>query len=221
MLTLAHLPLALSFRVGPFVILLFFLLHLHFDIFLAGSRAVLQLGAGIGAAADRARRGHLTVCRQRRLRRKLWQQDRDGVRELGWEGVEDGGKLGRDPAPLALPDPMGPTGVAEPGAEEADCAAGLLAGSEGGVDIWFCSRGDRGRLPVAQQSVLAGSCQQVQSRVQDWTQEIGPEGGTMGGCPMLGGTCGRPGEGMPGWPGIMPCFWSRVLLFSSSSFWIL
>lgn len=57
---------------------------------------------------------------------------------MGWVGVEDGGRLGREPAPLALPDPMGPTEVAEPGAEEADCAAGLLAGSEGGVDIWFC-----------------------------------------------------------------------------------
>lgn len=45
--------------------------------------------------------------------------------------------------------------------------------------------------------------------------------GPMGGWPMLGGPCGWPGEGMPGWPGIRLCFWSRVLLFSSSSFWIL
>lgn len=55
-------------------------------------------------------------------------------------GVEDGGMLGRGPALLALPDPMEPTGAAEPGAEEADCAAGLLTGREGGVDIWFCYR---------------------------------------------------------------------------------
>lgn len=54
-------------------------------------------------------------------------------------GVEDGGRLGRGPAPLALPGPMEPPGPPEPGVEEADCAAGLLAGSEGGVDI--CYRG--------------------------------------------------------------------------------
>lgn len=55
--------------------------------------------------------------------------------------VEDGGRLGRGPAPLALPDPMEPPGAPEPGVEDADCAAGLLAGREGGVDIWFCYRG--------------------------------------------------------------------------------
>lgn len=50
-------------------------------------------------------------------------------------GVEDGGRLGRGPAALALPGPMEPTGAVEPGAEEAGGAAGLLAGREGGVDI--------------------------------------------------------------------------------------
>lgn len=43
--------------------------------------------------------------------------------------------LGKGPAPPALP---GPIGAAEPGADEADCAAGLLAGRDGGTDIWFC-----------------------------------------------------------------------------------
>lgn len=52
--------------------------------------------------------------------------------------LEDGGRLGRGPAPPALPGPREPPGVPEPGAVEADCAAGLLAGREGGVDIWFC-----------------------------------------------------------------------------------
>lgn len=57
---------------------------------------------------------------------------------FSWLGVEDGGRFGKGPAPLALPGPMGPPGVPEPGAVEADCAVGLLAGREGGVDIWFC-----------------------------------------------------------------------------------
>lgn len=60
---------------------------------------------------------------------------------LGWVEVEDGGRLGRGPAPLTLPGPMEPVEAPEPGAEEADCAEGLLAGREGGVDIWFCYRG--------------------------------------------------------------------------------
>lgn len=49
--------------------------------------------------------------------------------------MEAGGRLGECPAP---PSPMEPPGVPGPGAFEADCAAGLLAGREGGVDIWFC-----------------------------------------------------------------------------------
>lgn len=46
----------------------------------------------------------------------------------------DGDIFGNGPAPLALPGPMEPT-VPEPGALEADCAAGLLAGREGGIGI--------------------------------------------------------------------------------------
>lgn len=57
-----------------------------------------------------------------------------------WVGVEDGGRPGKGPGPPALPDPMEPPAAPGPGAEEADCAAGLLAGREGGVDIWFCCR---------------------------------------------------------------------------------
>lgn len=65
---------------------------------------------------------------------------------LGWLGVEDGGRFGRGPAePLALPGPIGPPGVPRPGAVEADCAVGLLAGREGGVDIWFCC--NKGKEP--------------------------------------------------------------------------
>lgn len=55
--------------------------------------------------------------------------------------MEDGGMAGRGPAPLALAAPMGAPGAPEPGAEELDCAAGLLAGRGGGVDIRFCYRG--------------------------------------------------------------------------------
>lgn len=47
----------------------------------------------------------------------------------------DGDMFGNGPAPLALPGPMDPPGVPEPGALEADCAAGLLAGREGGNGI--------------------------------------------------------------------------------------
>lgn len=59
-------------------------------------------------------------------------------KELGWVELDDGGRLGRGPAPLTLLDPMEPAGAAEPAAAEADWGAGLLAGREGGVDIWFC-----------------------------------------------------------------------------------
>lgn len=55
--------------------------------------------------------------------------------------MEDGGRLGKGPALLTLPGPMEPVETPEPGAEEAGCAEGLLAGREGGVDIWFCYRG--------------------------------------------------------------------------------
>ena len=55
--------------------------------------------------------------------------------------MEDGGRLGRGPGPLALLGPTEPPGAPEPGAVEAACAAGLLAGREGGVEIWFCYRG--------------------------------------------------------------------------------
>lgn len=54
---------------------------------------------------------------------------------LDWVDVVDGDMLGNGPVPLALPGPMEPTGVPEPGALEADCAAGLLAGREGGIGI--------------------------------------------------------------------------------------
>lgn len=39
------------------------------------------------------------------------------------------------PGPLPLEGPKVPP---EHGTEEADGAAGLLAGMDGGVDIWFC-----------------------------------------------------------------------------------
>lgn len=54
---------------------------------------------------------------------------------LDW--LEDGGRLGRDPVPPAFTDPIEPTGAPEPGTEGADWGAGLLAGWDGGVDIWF------------------------------------------------------------------------------------
>lgn len=54
--------------------------------------------------------------------------------------MEEGGRLVRGPAPLELVGPKGPPGAPDPGAEEADCGAGLLTGREGGVDIWFCCR---------------------------------------------------------------------------------
>lgn len=52
---------------------------------------------------------------------------------LDWVEVVDGD--GNGPAPLALLSPIELTGVPEPGALEADCAAGLLAGREGGIGI--------------------------------------------------------------------------------------
>ena len=41
---------------------------------------------------------------------------------------------------MALEGPIEPPGAPELGTEGTDCAAGLLAGREGGVDIWFCYR---------------------------------------------------------------------------------
>lgn len=60
---------------------------------------------------------------------------------LGWLGFEDGFRLDRGPTPLTLPELRGPPEAPEPGAEEADCAEGLLAGRGGGVDIRFCYEG--------------------------------------------------------------------------------
>lgn len=50
--------------------------------------------------------------------------------------LEDGGRLDRGPPPT-LPGPKEPTGAPGPVAVELAWAAGLLAGREGGVDIWF------------------------------------------------------------------------------------
>lgn len=58
-------------------------------------------------------------------------------------GVEDGGRLGREPGPLALEEPIEPPAAPGPGTQGEDCGAGLLAGREGGVDIWFCYIGHR------------------------------------------------------------------------------
>lgn len=57
---------------------------------------------------------------------------------LGWEELLDGGRLGRGPVLHALDEPIAPAGAPGHGAEGVDWAAGLLAGREGGVDIWFC-----------------------------------------------------------------------------------
>lgn len=55
--------------------------------------------------------------------------------------MEDGGRFGRGPTQLTLAGPTDAPGAPGPGTEEVDCAAGLLAGREEGVDIWFCYRG--------------------------------------------------------------------------------
>lgn len=49
--------------------------------------------------------------------------------------------MGRGPTQLALVGPTEAPGAPGPGTEGADCAAGLLAGRDVGVDIWFCYRG--------------------------------------------------------------------------------
>lgn len=51
--------------------------------------------------------------------------------------MEDGGRLGSGPVPLAFRDPIEPPGAPEPGSDGADWGAGLLDGWDGGVDIWF------------------------------------------------------------------------------------
>lgn len=77
--------------------------------------------------------------------------------------MEDGGRLGKGPAPLALPGPMGPPGVPRPGAVEADCAVGLLAGREGGVDIWFCCSK---RRETARQAMICE--RQLSTKTRKW-----------------------------------------------------